>query len=329
MVCFTEKVNSLGLFPDLGTSPSMRRRGGGTRLAVWLIVATAMVVSACGSDDNSSGSSEASGDVTTTTVVAGAQENASGDAVSWVCKDWPNGKEAKPCAVGLKGPGGGRVFYDAGSVQPWGRFLEVAPQTWLGATAPCPGLSSNKCGTTDKKRIPKETGDLNVKLNRHQKGWYPCDYNGSAQQDPRPVEIPGGRTSDDFGAGRRNTATLLASQACTNGDASKTALGVATGYRGGGFTDWYLGSLEELRQLCAYADRDAIGGFVADVYLTSSAYNVRGMNFSYTYFQTVEFDQYKSCISQSDDKWKSGYEWFSQGGGSPPAGAVRPIRAFS
>ena len=31
------------------------------------------------------------------------------------------------CRVGDRGPGGGYVFYDAGSTQPWGRYLEVAP----------------------------------------------------------------------------------------------------------------------------------------------------------------------------------------------------------
>ena len=36
------------------------------------------------------------------------------------------------CLVGDSGPGGGIVFYDAGSTQSWGRYLEVAPANWSG-----------------------------------------------------------------------------------------------------------------------------------------------------------------------------------------------------
>jgi hypothetical protein len=43
------------------------------------------------------------------------------------------------CAVGDVGPGGGIVFYDAGSVQVWGRYLEAA----------CVGWSDGVCGGSD------------------------------------------------------------------------------------------------------------------------------------------------------------------------------------
>ena len=36
------------------------------------------------------------------------------------------------CRVGDTGPGGGIVFYDAGSQQSWGRYLEFAPNDWSG-----------------------------------------------------------------------------------------------------------------------------------------------------------------------------------------------------
>ncbi len=36
------------------------------------------------------------------------------------------------CVIGDIGPGRGIVFYDAGSIQPWGRYLEVVPEWWSG-----------------------------------------------------------------------------------------------------------------------------------------------------------------------------------------------------
>ena len=52
------------------------------------------------------------------------------------------------CQIGEEGPGGGRVFYDAGSTQSWGRYLELSPQGWNGTandpTAPwCTGVGGN------------------------------------------------------------------------------------------------------------------------------------------------------------------------------------------
>ena len=42
--------------------------------------------------------------------------------------------EGTNCKVGDVGPGGGIVFYDAGSMQWWGRFLEAKPDRAIGTS---------------------------------------------------------------------------------------------------------------------------------------------------------------------------------------------------
>jgi len=50
------------------------------------------------------------------------------------------------CAVGDTGPGGGKVFYDAGSLQSWGRYLEAAPASATSTTW-CNNTSTALTGT--------------------------------------------------------------------------------------------------------------------------------------------------------------------------------------
>ena len=100
--------------------------------------------------------------------------------------------------IGDTGPGGGHVFYDAGSVQPWGRYLEAAPDRWS--------------GHAQDPKVPWCYRDTDV--------W----------------------TSTVIGAGAANTNAMLAG--CPSGAAN-----TASGYRGGGLTDWFLPSLGDLYQL--------------------------------------------------------------------------------
>jgi hypothetical protein len=109
------------------------------------------------------------------------------------------------CVVGDTGPGGGKVFYDAGSKKKWGRYLEVAPSTWNGGNS--------------EPTLP----------------WSRAD-----------IVIDG--TSMALGAGKNNTARIVAAQATLNPDIA-TAARAADAYSANGKTDWFLPSLDELKEL--------------------------------------------------------------------------------
>jgi hypothetical protein len=127
--------------------------------------------------------------------------------------------------VGDIGPGGGIVFYDAGSVQPWGRYLEVGPE------------------------LPNAV-------------W--CD--------DAKLDVPGTKTTT--GSGQGNTKLIAA--ACGSGAAN-----TVSDYDGGGKTDWFLPSEDELKAL--YEQRERVGGLWTEYYWSSSqdhAYDAWSQNFA-------------------------------------------------
>jgi hypothetical protein len=136
------------------------------------------------------------------------------------------------CVIGDTGPGGGKVFYvqTATAAAPW-RYLEAAPNTWSGGSSD-PGMSW--CSVTNVYVPPLTT----------------------APAATRTIQ-----TSTAIGAGYSNTQKMLGG--CTFGAAN-----AAASYNGGGKSDWFLPSWEELNRL--YLARTTVGGFVADDYWSSS-----------------------------------------------------------
>ncbi len=73
-----------------------------------------------------------------------------------------------------------------------------------------------------------------------------------------------GATGTAIGTGLANTNAIVAQ----NSAGSTYAAGLARAYYGGGYTDWFLPSKDELNKL--YINKAAVGGF-ADTYYWSSS----------------------------------------------------------
>ena len=96
-----------------------------------------------------------------------------------------------------------------------------------------------------------------------------------------------------------NTSAMLSM--CDSGDAGERA----NGYTGGGQSDWSLPSQDELNALYYYTGRNAIGGFAAACYWSSSEYDNNN-----AWYQ----------------RFKSGYQTWS--GNKASTCGLRPVRAF-
>lgn len=127
--------------------------------------------------------------------------------------------EVQSCLLGSIGPAGGIIFYDAGKVEPWGRYLEVAPQGWTGLAGDLSDRSAQWCGNLQPSAF-SSISDLGKTVTFEE-------------------------LSKTIGTGKALTARMLKS--CATGAAT-----VATSYFGGGSTDWFLPSNGEINELCKF-----------------------------------------------------------------------------
>jgi hypothetical protein len=107
------------------------------------------------------------------------------------------------------------------------------------------------------------------------------------------------RTGTDIGSGAANTKAII--KAC----GSASAAGVAAAYRGGGKTDWYLPSKDEVNTL--FRKRAAVGGIPAKSLWSSS---------QSSHVATYAWGQ----LLVSEGRYIGSYKGYD--------GMVRPLRAF-
>jgi len=173
------------------------------------------------------------------------------------------------CNVGDTGPGGGIVFYKAVSAFACGpsrtnscTYLEAAPATWSGGADSA--LSISWSGNTTQS-VGSSGGDT--------------------------------ATATAIGWGYRNTLAAVAQSNSAN-----KVITLARAFNGGGLSDWFVPSKDELAQL--YASRAIVPGLKSGSYWSSSevsATNIWEQDFS------------------NGNQWSNG-----KSGGD----TVRPIRAF-
>ena len=130
------------------------------------------------------------------------------------------------CQLGSIGPGGGVVFFDAGTTYGWGRYLEIAPFRW------------------DRSVIP--TGALYDPVF----AW--CEpKNETIKANAESIFDP---TKSEIGNGMSNSQILVVN--CLSG-----AGNAARNYVGGGKTDWYLPTSGEMHRIDDLAQEEKRGGY--------------------------------------------------------------------
>lgn len=97
-----------------------------------------------------------------------------------------------------------------------------------------------------------------------------------------------GATATAMGTGLANTNKIIANQGAIT---TSYAAGLARAYNGGGFTDWYLPSKDELNKL--YLAKATIGGFTEGHYWSSTDFSLTDA-WNQTFDNGNQYDKGKS-----------------------------------
>lgn len=185
------------------------------------------------------------------------------------------------CAIGDTGPGGGTVFYDAGSQQSWGRYLEIAKSGWNGAGETTARWCSAALATTalnvltdgigqglaNSTTIASSCGEGAAYLSRN--------YNGGGKTNwylPTPAEFTlmyNNRSVIDLAS---NAIIWLSVEP---NDANKNWVGIVGSFVGGGLGGNNKADLVTFRPIRAFAAGDSSQNFVSTKPIDADTYTVR------------------------------------------------------
>jgi len=195
------------------------------------------------------------------------------------------------CKIGDLGPAGGIIVYDAGSQQPWGRFLEVAPKSCEHSGLPWAELEVTPTLSPEDQVSGKAigTGKTNTKrIVDHAASFKPLGSKKTKQNSPGKMPM---------------FAAVQASMECN------------------GFKDWFLPSKDELNEACRQLSHSRIGRqltpfgqFDRGYYWTSSDYNGKTA-WSQYFADCQQFDRVQTLRGNVS--------------GAQRPFLVRPMRAFS
>ena len=227
------------------------------------------------------------------------------DKLALVCTSDSN------CPLGSTGPGGGMVFYDAGSKKSWGRYLEAAKDDWKGGYSQAVFAPWCKKWNGDYTFGVKDVRPLNIYLTG--------EVSNPALKKTLGVEI---------GKGKANTDLMLAF--C---DDERSAAAMARAHKGGNKSDWYLPSKNELMALCKFMNKAENGTVTEKIWLMELYPKTRGCEMKPHYDPQ---DPYSYVLASSSEKnatqaWGYDFNYLDENTtiSKDATHPILPVRAFS